>query len=108
MKARKMRTGILERLGEVITVSVSRIPVRPGRSREDIQRLRGLQTVNFHLSMPNPPLRDSERRFAPRSSALSVPALRAVVIPLELAAPKISALGVADRRTGQCFNHRVV
>jgi len=64
--------------------------------------------VNFHLSMPNPPLRDSERRPAPRSSALSVPALRAVVIPLELAAPKISALGVADRRTGQCFNHRVV
>jgi hypothetical protein len=37
-----------------------------------------------------------------------VPALKAVVIPLELAAPKISALGVADPRTGQCFNRRVV
>src|SRR6266700_5190589 len=53
MKAKKMRTGILEKLGEVITILVSRVPRSSGRSREGIQRLRGLQTVNFHLSMRN-------------------------------------------------------
>src|SRR3989475_13110615 len=46
MKARKIRTGILENLGEVITILVSRVPRSSGRSREGIQRLRGLQTVN--------------------------------------------------------------